>query len=269
VTIPRYGDHNYHLLVGPSHAEDGAPQALPRQTVCGSPEAMAFGLAPVLDFPDVLVQPADYKAVITHCHEAQVFAQYHQAAAGVFAKGWDQDGYGFCWAYGLAAATMACRATEGQAPVRLAPFSLGWLVGWRNRGFYLDGAIKGACEQGIASAEFVPEYELNTRNFKAGWEADALKYRPLEFFDTRRSDGEAKMIQQCLSILATGRPLYIAYNWWGHALQCCAMRWDEKERNSIVWVIRNSHNEKDVIELVGTKGVPDEAYGVRATNLTT
>jgi hypothetical protein len=76
------------------------------------------------------------------------------------------------------------------------------------------------------------------------------------------------MIQHCLSILAYGRPLQIAYSWWGHALNLVAIRWDETVVNNIVWVIRNSHNESDVIELVGSKGVPDEAYGFISTELT-
>jgi hypothetical protein len=40
-----------------------------------------------------------------------------------------------------------------------------------------------------------------------------------------------------------------------------AIKWDESALNNIVWVLRNSHNENDVIELTGSRGVPDEAYG--------
>lgn len=265
--VNRFGDHNFDLLLAPGHhTDDGSPEALPRITICGSVEAMSYGLAPILDFPDKLIVWEDVKSVITHCNDLQLFPVYHQEASGNFNLGWMQDGFGYCWSYGLSACCMDCREVEGKKPIRLAPFSLGWQVGWRNRGNSLDTALKGACERGIASSEYVPEYELDYRKFKQGWEQNALNHRPTEFYDTRRSEGEKSMILQCLTILATSRPLYIAYNWWGHALECIGMRWDETERNNIVWIIRNSHGEKKPIELVGVKGVPDEAYGVRATS---
>jgi hypothetical protein len=220
----------------------------------------------MLEYPDSLIDPSDYKEVIQHCHEKQIFAVYHQKASGVLDQGWNQDGFGYCWAYGLTMATMDARALEGQSPVRLAPFSLGWLVGWKNQGYYCDRAIAGAKDKGIASAEFVPEYNTNYNQFKSGWQQDALNYRPTEWWDMGGSGNTAK-IQQCLTILATGRALYVAYNWWGHALEVCGMRWDESEQNNVVWILRNSHNENDVIELTGSKGVPDEAYGVRSTSL--
>ncbi len=102
------------------------------------------------------------------------------------------------------------------------------------------------------------------KQYADGWETDALQYRLAEAWDTDRSS-EATMIRHCLSILATGTPLYIAYNWWGHALECVGLRWDESERNNLVWQSRNSHDEDDLIELTGAKAVPDEAYGIRAT----
>lgn len=266
--IQSFGDHNYHELLQRRPAtEDGGPQFLPRRSVYGQASATRLGLVPIHDFPDMLVQVGDFKAVILNCIEKQVFARYHQAASGVFKPNWNQSNFGFCWAYGLTAATMGCRAVEGQKPVRLSPFSLGWLVGWKNRGFYCDEAIAGANEKGIAPEEYVPQYQLKPAKFKEDWEKAALNFRPLEWWDTRRADGDVEMIQQCLSILSTGRPLYVGYNWWGHALEVCGMEWDESQPNGIVWVLRNSHDEDDVITLTGDKGIPDEAYGVRATTI--
>jgi len=169
---------------------------------------------------------------------------------------------GNCWAWGVTASMMDCRAREGKPTVLLSPISLGWLVGWRNRGNYLESAMQGATERGICAMEFTPDmHSLSYKNYKSGWEADALNYRIAEAWDTDARN----MIQHALSVLRTGTPLYIAYNWWGHALQCCGLRWDESQTNNIVWQIRNSHNEDDTIELTGNRGVPDEAYGVRAT----
>jgi len=264
----RYNDFNWRELIREPATENGLPEALPRRTRYGSPEAGRLGLIPVQDYPDMLIDPADYKEVIQHCHDKKIFGMYHQKASKVLDTGgnWNQNGLGYCWAFGMSMALMDCRAIEGQKPVRLAPTSLGWLVGWKNQGNYLESTMDGARTKGIASTAFVPELSINPREFKAGWEDDALKYRLLEAWDTNRVS-EAAMVQQCLSILATGRAGYVAYNWWGHALECCAMRFDEKARNKVIWILRNSHDEEDVIELEGARGVPDEFFGIRAASI--
>ncbi len=265
---PIYNDQNYQALISQvAQPEYSEPGFLPRQSIYGQPSATQMGLAPIHDFPDLLVDQADFKEIILECNEKQIFARYHQQASGVFDAGWSQDRYNLCWAYDLAAATMGCRAAEGKPPVRLSPFSLAWLVGWKNRGYYLDEAIAGAIERGIASEEFVPQYNLNPNTFKEGWEENALLYRPTMWWDTRRSDGDLEMIRQSLSLLKTGRPLSAGYNWWGHATEVCGMEWDETQLHGIVWVIRNSHAEPDVIRLAGEKGIPDEAYCPRETSL--
>jgi len=265
ITSPlRYDDTNYRLLLRGNHTSDGSPQCLPRQTRYGSPEALRCGLVPLTDYPDLLVQPADYKEVITACHEQKIFPHYHEERAGLL-KGWNQDGYGFCWAYGITASVMDCRAIEGKKPVLLSPFSLGWLTGWSNQGYYCDRAIAGARDRGIASQEYVPQYNLRPSTFKSGWEQDALNYRALEWWDTRYSS-ESAMVQQMITILATGRPCYVAFNWWSHALMVTGVNFNTSVRNNVEVVLRNSHGEQDPIILTGTRAVPDELYGVRATS---
>lgn len=258
-----YTSDNCHQLMRRPSTEDGTPQWYPRQTVYGGPEAASMGLRPIEDYPDVLVDWDDAKEIIAFCHATEIFPMYHLDASGVMDAGWDQDGYGFCWAYGLSAAVMSCRAAEGKAPVRLAPFSLGWLVNWRNSGYYCDRAIAGARQAGIASAEYVPEHTLNSSRFKAGWQDDALQYVPTEWWDTRKPD-DITMLRQLLSILRTGRAGYEAFIWWSHALACVGMDWDESQRNNVVTIHWNSHAD-GLIRMSGSRGVPDELYGVRAT----
>lgn len=262
----RYNDSNYHELRRRPATFDGRPEVLPRTTLFGSAEAERFGLVPMLDYPDDLVEEKDFKEVIEYCHEQKIFPVYHQKASGVLDDGWNQDGYGYCWAYGLTMAAMDCRALEELAPRRLSPFSLGWLVNWRNTGYYCDRAIAGARERGIASVDYVPEYELNPKRFKDDWEKDALNHRPSQWWDTYKQN-DLFMIRQCLTILRTGRAGYVAYNWWSHALEVCGMHWDESELYGIVWDLRNSHGEDDVIQLTGRYGVPDEFYGLQQTSL--
>jgi len=241
---------------------DRVPQvgAFPRRSVYGrGPGLVPFGEA----CPDMLLRPADYKEAIAHCEAERIFPIYHQheswAPPGFH---WNQDGLNYCWAWGVAAALMDLRSREGKPTVVLSPVSLGWTVDWRNTGNHLESAIAGARQRGICSTEFTPNvHSRRPSTFKQGWQDDALNYRIGEVWDC----DPRSMLQHALTILATGTPLYIAYNWWGHALECVAVRWDERQRDNVVWVVRNSHGEDDVIELTGSRGTPDEAYGLRAS----
>lgn len=239
---------------------NGSVGAIPRKTAYGD----SLGLLPFGEaFPDLVVEPNDYKEVIRHCHDEQIFPLYHQRASWApSGKRWNQNGLNYCWSWGGTAALMDIRAREEKPAVELAPVSMGYLVNWRNAGNYLESMIDGLKKTGVCSAEFVPDpFSMNPRKFKAGWDEDRLNYRLGEVWDC----DPRRMLQHSLSVLRTGTPLYIAYNWWGHALEVVAIRWDESQRDNVVWVIRNSHNEDDVIELTGANGVPDEAYGFRAS----
>jgi len=226
------------------------------------PGLIPFGEA----FPDKLVDPADYKQVIQFCHDRQIFPIYHQRDTWA-PKGrrWYQGKLNYCWAWGATAAFKDLRAREGKPMVELAPVSLGWMVGWNNRGYYIDETLAGIAKRGIAPAECVPDpRNPDPRTFREDWQEQALNYRLGERWDTDNSR-KATMIRHSISILWTGTALEVAYNFWGHALECCSVEWDESVPNNLVWVLRNSHNEDDVIELTGDRAVPSEAYGLRAS----
>ena len=239
--------------------------SLPRKSVYGS----AKGLVPYGEaYPDSLVAEADYKEVIQHCHENQIFPMYHQNATWMpTGNKWNQNGLPYCWAWGMTAAVMDCQAAEGKrdsSTELLAPVSLGFCVNWRSRGNYLESAIQGVVERGIAPASYIPDqHSRSYKDYAEGWEDAALANRIPE--DSVWDTDPDNMLQHALSILRTGRSLYIAYNWWGHALSCVGLIWDESQKNNVIWVIRNSHNEDDFIQLTGSRGVPDEAFGIHAT----
>lgn len=258
--FPLFDDISSEQLV--SELNDfGGPGALPRETLYGSDEAISRGLIPFEETPLKPIPKNSWKEVIDYCHERQIFPLYHQEAAGLL-KDWNQDGLGYCWAWSLTAAVMGCRELEGQERVLLAPVSLGFSVNWKNEGNTLDKAIKDAAERGIAPQEYVPgTWNRNYNTYKEGWQEAAKKFRPLEWWDIDTYRGNTdNIIGQCLAVLATGRPLYVAYMWWAHAVECVALQW----RDGIVWVIQNSHND-GIIRLTGSRGIPSEAYGIRAT----
>ena len=222
----------------------------------------------VSDAPDVLIDPKDYKEVIQRCHDERIFPMYHQQATWA-PPGfrWTQNGTNYCWIWSLTGDVMNCQAREGKRKLGddlLAPISVGWSVGWRNVGNYLDAGVAAVIKRGIAPASFIPDpFSRSYRNYKDGWEAAAMQNRLPE--DSVWDTNPRNMLQHAISILCTGSSGYIAYNWWGHALSLVGLRWDESAPNNIVWIIRNSHNEDDFLEMTGSRGVPDELLGIRAT----
>jgi len=253
-------DINWRDFIRPAVTEDGMPEIIPRDFACGSSEAADIGLAPVEEFPNVMVPEDEWKERINEMNEEQGFPVHHLRRGNAKAK--NQNGYGYCWAYGITSCLESVRVKTGQPYVELAPQSLGWMVNWRNRGYYPSHAIQGINEKGVCRNELVGDSTFNPRNFEDGWEEDALNYRAMEWWDTNRRT-EKDMVKQCVSILLTGHPLYIAYNWWNHALMMGGLVWDEGERYNLKWLAINSHNDGEIY-LTGSRGVPSEAYGVRS-----
>ena len=236
-------------------------QALPRQELYGSPAALAQGLEPVESVPDILLQPDQYVDAVAHANELQVMPIYHMYHTWR-PKGtrYNQNGIGYCWTWSGTGCLMTTRALEDKDTVILAPVSMGYLVGWADRGNYLNSFIQGARDQGICPA--VDGNFNDLRRSKAVWDAVGRRneFQLDQVWDTRSSD----MVKHCLSILCYGRSLYIAYNWWGHALELVGVRY---EGSTLQWLISNSHNEDDVIVLTGSRAVPSEAYGFISTKM--
>jgi len=262
--LREYDDNNFVELVEKTNSATGGLRGtLPRRSLYSSQEALDMGLFP-LDNTIPLPPQSEWKKIIEECHGKQIFPFYHQARTNLF-NPWDQDGLGYCWAWSLTACVMGTRAVEGQKPVLLAPVSLGYSVNWRNAGNYMDKAIKDASKRGIAPQEYVPgTWNRDYTKYKPGWEAEALKYRPYEWWDVNTYGVDAeRVIAQALAIFALGRPLYIGYNWWSHAVEGVGLIWDPSKPYNVVWLIQNSHND-GVIKLSGSRGIPSEAYGIRA-----
>jgi len=247
------------------------PGVFPRKPYLryGEPLAVSKGLVPVESVPDLLVDVDDFKEVIAECHAQKTFPVYHQYNSWC-PKGtrYNQNGLNYCWSWSGTGDLMNCRAAEGKPTVILAPVSGGKFVGWRNVGNYLESFIDGARNDGICPD---PNGERNSTNRSSsywGQYDDKRKLFRLDLvWDTDRSN-TTRFIQQCVSILRAARSGYAAWNRLSHAMSVVGMRWDESQWMNLVWLVRNSHNEDDVIEMTGQNAVPDEFYGFISTVLT-
>jgi hypothetical protein len=171
----------------------------------------------------------------------------------------NQNGLPYCWAYSLTQCVECLRASAGLPYVQLAPESLGGAVGWRRAGNSLDSALQYAVEHGIAARELVPQYDLNPRNYKQGWQDDAKKHCVLEWFDGGAKDRWAETVTSLLS----GLPCYVAYNWARHALMASELQIVDGQ---IAVYLNNTWpaGEGDSWLLKGNRAIPDELYVLRS-----
>lgn len=265
-----YDDSNYKDLLFTPRTEDGKLECLPRVTEYGSRAAAMMGLVPVTDdlqIPDW----QDMKELIAWAHEKKIFPIYHQQRTWITptSRPWNQNGRPYCWGWGLTGCVMDVEARAGRrtdTDPRLAPITLAPAVNYRDVGYYLDGTIAYATRYGIADETFIIDPHRNAvSNFKAGWQDNAQLHRPMEWWECNcRGVTDRFIAQQAMAIFKQASSCYIAHNWWGHALGLVALEWDESKPDNLVWVHRNSHNEVLPIRLTGSKGSPDEIYGIRA-----
>jgi hypothetical protein len=252
---------DYAALLDIVKPSTGIVEVFPRQTLYGSDEALAIGLEPIEAVPDVLLQPDQYEDAIKEAHELQtmpIYAMYNSWRP----KGtkYNQDGLGYCWTWSGTGCVMTTRAAEDKDLVLLAPVSMGYLVGWANRGNYLESFIKGAREQGICPAE---DGNINSLNRdSAYWNRVGQRDRNRldKVWDTRAS----AMTQHCISGLCYGRSGYCAWNELSHAMELVGIR---MVNGKLQWDISNSHDESDVITMTGSRAVPDECYFFISTRM--
>jgi len=159
---------------------------------------------------------------------------------------------------------MTTRATEGKPTVLLAPVSMGYLVGWANRGNYLDSFIQGAKKDGICPAV---DGDFNSQNRTASYWDQYKDQRKLYRLGAVWDTNIAKMTQHCVSGLSYGRSGYVAYDWWAHALELVGL---VMVNGVLQWKISNSHpsDKGKLITLTGSRAVPSECYFFISTELT-
>ena len=141
--------------------------------------------------------------------ESSLYHVWQRSRIGVLNQG--QSSY--CWAFSSVAGLMLQREVEGRPFRRLSPSSVAApIVGYANRGYYIESALEGMRTQGAATDDFVPMLTTNSRDFKGGWREDAAKNKISMAMSIPRDH------QTQGSMLLLGYPLVAALNWWGHAI---------------------------------------------------
>jgi hypothetical protein len=182
----------------------------------------------------------------------------------------DQDGLGYCHAYGTTSAIELSLSLAGYPHEELAAESIGGPVtGWRNQGADPQDDLEQAVNGGVCLASFMDRpHSINPRNWKAGWKEDAATRKVREFWDLRIPGKEFDAIVSCAM---RSEPVGLGYAWWGHFVHgVFQVRYNETTRRYEV-MLRNSWGQSYgdngffwLAEGTGrNQGTPDWAFAVR------
>lgn len=216
------------------------------------------------DWTFPLVPKADWEQAIRYAHEHQSMPAYHAYQWRPKGQKYNQNGLGYCWTWGGTGSVMSTRAKEDKELIFLAPVSMGYLVGWRNEGNFLGSFLKGARDDGICPAKTQNLQGMNNHTNRASeWPMQGERQR-FRLGDSIELSPD-NMQQHCVSAILNGHTIYVAYMWWGHAVELVGYRYQSGELQTL---ISNSHNEEDLIVLTGSRAVPYEAHAIISTLLT-
>jgi len=169
----------------------------------------------------------------------------------------NQDGLGYCHAYGTVLAMMAQRLVQGLPHVMLSAESIGGpITGWQNEGAALDSDLRQASKVGACEADFMDKpNSINPKAWKAGWEKDCANHVVIEWWDLDRGNTFDILVTCAL----LGLPVNQGFSWWGHAVAGAFKvrhnkgRWEVMSRNS--WGA--DYGEDGWFWMAEGKGTPD------------
>lgn len=130
----------------------------------------------------------------------------------------DQNGFGYCWMYGIVGAIMVGYAqTGGFVPHLSAMGPAAQGKNWRNQGGYGGEAIRYIERFGIPELSVWPEHK-NDRSLpnKPEVKASAERHKVVEFLELPRNNFDA--LASVLLDPINPRPVSLALNWWGHLI---------------------------------------------------
>lgn len=168
----------------------------------------------------------------------------------------DQDGYGYCWAFGTCTAVEMSRAYAGLDYVELSATSVaGPVKNFANRGGWGKEALDYGVQHGWAPVSLWPEVPTGASNRYDTHECqlERQKYKVTEWYEIQPRDFNALM-----SCLFRQMPAAVGLNHWGHLI--CAVKpvyksgkWGWMYWNS--W--KSTWGDRGTGVLLGSKAIPD------------
>jgi len=247
-------DQNWQDVVRQQEDAGFLPGAFPRESQIGE-----LACAAVFSEAVPIIPQSEWAPRIKHATDNGLFIGQRWVSD---ANADYQNGTPLCHLYSLAQAIMAVRGAQGQSRIQLAAESGLGATGYRMQGGYLDKDLAWVSEHGMAAREFVPKYSNNPREWKAGWEQDALKHITLEAYDLGAHDVRAETI----SALLMGFGCYVGLSAFRHAVFYDMLA--VSASGEIAFHAANTHGPGNDWWLTGKKAVPDLAsFVIRSVTL--
>jgi hypothetical protein len=179
----------------------------------------------------------------------------------------DQNGLGYCHAYGTVSAGETATAVAGEPYEERAPESIGGVVtNWRNDGAYPEDDLEVLCKRGACRQIYLDKANSIKHNkWHSGWEEDALSWTAIEVFDLNPSN----IFNELMTCILLNIPTSVWYNWWGHHVQGPLQA---KYEDGKYWLLnRNSwgrdYGDNGYFWMSEGRGkglaTPDGAFGIR------
>lgn len=153
----------------------------------------------------------------------------------------DQNGFPYCWMFGLVAGMMNCYAISGlPVPYLSATGPAAQGKNFRQQGGWAGEAIEYVDRYGVPTVDTWPEHSLD-RDLpnNPDQKADAKRHKVVDFLELPSQDFEA-----AASVLLDPlrpRPVTLGLMWWGHLV--CGLRLVKISRNEYGILIVNSWDE--------------------------
>lgn len=155
----------------------------------------------------------------------------------------DQNGHGYCWAYGAISAVEVSRLMQGLPYTELSPHSVaaGYMKG-ADRGGWASMAYEWAQKHGIVPDSLWPRHSRDYRLWdKPEIAAAAEQYKPLEVIDIDEGD-----MQAVRTLICQGLACGLGLMWWGHLI--CFAILDYSPKYGWLYGERNSHGPRFGLE---------------------
>lgn len=136
----------------------------------------------------------------------------------------DQNGKGYCWAHSGTSATLIVRATANLPYADLSAYAVACTIkSYRDEGGWGAQGVDFMADKGIPTSATWPQQSMSRSNDNAATWADAAKHKITEgFIDLAAAQYDRNLsFNQVASLLLSGVPVVVDYNWWSHSV--CAI----------------------------------------------
>lgn len=259
--IPLYDESNYRELLGDGRRVwfDGHWRMLnamaPKHRAGECPWIPKASFDPISreQWPDLIAQKDAEKSWLE-----DLVRQYN-------VKCGDQNGLGYCHAYGCKDGAVVARLIANHEHVDLSAESIGGPVtGWRNRGAYPEDDMKQLSQYGACPASMMDRpWSLSPHKWDPDWETERLNYRAYEWEDLRVGGPAFDMAATAVLL---GKACSSGFSWWSHFFSGPYRLY--REGNRYVLRYRNtwgmSYGDQGFMDYVEGRGTPTWCYAVRA-----